>query len=121
MGTKGNRVAGVLYSSDPRHYDRVDWVFALGFVSVVSGALAVFWTDSAPDAMVSIVVMFVAICVMLLCLGFEDLLGKKDGSHDGGGDEAEASAADAFKDGDAFDECEMGRGIGRKKGPKGKT
>jgi len=114
MGTTGgNSIARVLRSSDPRRYDRVDWVFALGFVLVVVGSLTAFWSDSIPATVSSIVGMFIGVCVMLLCLGVE----AKSGASKPGG----ARANDAFKDGDAFEEDEMGRGIGRKKGPKGRT
>ncbi len=113
MGTTGgNRIAGVLYSSNPRRYDKVDWVFGLGFVLVVVGSLASFWSDSFSATVSSIVGMFVGVCVMLLCIGVE--------GRSGASDEGDPNANDAFKDGDAFEEDETGRGIGREKGPKGR-
>ena len=116
MGTTGgNRIAGILYLSDPRHYDKVDWVFACGFVLVVTGAVVLYWAGSVLTTVSSIVGMFVGICVMWLCLSFEDGSGEPSDSGRG------SKANDAFKDGDALGECEMGRGIGREKGPKGRT
>lgn len=114
MGTTGgNSIARVLHSSDPRRYDRVDWVFALGFVLVVVGGLTVYWSDSVTVTLSSIVGMLVGVCVMFLCLGVEGRSGKVS-------DEGDGRANDAFKHGDAFEEDEMGRGIGREKGPKGR-
>lgn len=114
MGTTGgNRIAGVLYSSDPRRYDKVDWVFALGFVLVVVGGLTLYWTDSVTVAVSSTVGIFVGVCVMLLCLSVE---GRSGANKDG-----DTSPNDAFKGGDAFEEDETGRGIGREKGPKGRA
>ena len=98
---------------DPRRYGRVDRVFALGFGLVVAGALGVFLSGSAAVSVSSVAGMFVGVCVMLVCLGVED------GSEDEGAGSTNPNSG--FKDGDTFEECEMGRGIGREKGPKGRT
>lgn len=117
MGTTGgNRIADVLYSSDPRHYDSVDRVFALGFVLVVVGGVTLFWTDSLPVTLASLVGMFLALCVMVVCIGFEDLLGDKESRKED--DETNVSATEAFEGGDAFEGREGLRGRGKRRGPE---
>jgi hypothetical protein len=109
MGTTGgNRIARVLHSTDPRRYDGVDRVFALGFGLVVAGAFTVFWTESTSVAVASMVGMFLGFCIMVLCMGFEDLLGDKEKR--GTEDEKKVVAVDGFKGGDAFEEREGMRG-----------
>jgi hypothetical protein len=115
MGTTGgNRVAAFVRSLNPLNHNRVDTVFAVGFVVVVVGAFTVFWTNSFVVAAVSLVGMSLGLCVMLVCMGFEDVLGGKSvrnteaRENTGGGD--------GFQDGDVFEESEGPRR--RKKGPK---
>ena len=114
MGTTGgNRIAEVLHSSNPRRYDSVDRAFALGFFLVAVGAFTVYWTESPIMAIASMVGMILGFCVMVLCMGFEDLLGEKeirDVEGEGSG------TLEGFEGGDAFDENGVPRR--RRKGPK---
>ena len=111
----GNRIAKLVRFSNPWHHSRADRVFGLGFALVVSGAFGLFWTGSATMAMASLVVMSLGFCVMVLCMGVEDLFGKtefpvKKGEKDRG--------VDGFESGDAFEDD--GGPHRRRKGPKGR-
>lgn len=102
MGTTGgNRIAEVLHSSNPQRYDTVDRVFGLGFVLVFVGAFTVYWTESPVVMIAAMVGMVLGFCVMVLCMGFEDVLGEKKIR------DAKGEGSDTFKGfegGDAFDE-----------------
>lgn len=114
MGTTGgNRIAEALHFSNPGRYDNVDRAFALGFVLVVVGAFTVYWTESPVMTAASMVGMMLGFCVMVLCIGFEDVLGEKEVQE---AKEESSGTLDGFEGGDAFDENEGPRR--RRKGPK---
>jgi len=66
----------LLYYMNPFNYDRIDWIFSAAFLAVVAGAVMLFFTQSVLMTIASLVGMFLSFCVMLLCVGIEDLLKK---------------------------------------------
>jgi hypothetical protein len=81
------------------------------------GAFTVFWTNSFVVAAVSLVGMSLGLCVMLVCMGFEDVLGGKRVRNTERGENT--GARDGFQDGDVFEESEGPHR--RRKGPKRRT
>lgn len=88
---------GVLYSLNPKNYDRLDWIFAFSFVVLIAGVVVMFRTTSTLVATGSLVVMVLAFVSMLLCAGIEDIL--KEGYH-------KISGEEGGEDSKAFDERE---------------
>lgn len=103
------KVPEAMYYMNPFNYDRIDWIFSLGFVMVIASAFTMFLTESVLMAVASLVGMFLAFCVMLMCMGVEDLL--KKGYHRLGIGDIEEETEE-FQGGERFRE---------EKGPKQKT
>jgi len=74
----GQILAEILYSLDPRRFNKVDYVFLFSFLLLLLGALSLFWTESLLVAVISLVGMFLAFLSMLLCVGLEDLFEDKE-------------------------------------------
>ena len=103
--TKG-KAPEAMYYMNPFNYDRIDWIFALGFVGVIASAFTMFLTESVIMTVASLVGMFVSFCVMLVCMGIEDLL--KDGFHRLGiGDTEEET--EEFQGGESFQDEQQGQ------------
>ncbi len=91
-----------IYYLNPRRYDLIDWIFASGFVLVLSGAFMLFWTENPMIALASLMVMFLAFATMLMCVGIEDILKEGLWKVSGGGDGD--SESESFEGGQSFRE-----------------
>lgn len=71
-------LAEIVYSLDPRRFNKVDYVFLFSFLVLLVGALLMFLTESVTVAMISLVGVFLAFGSMVLCVGLEDLFERKE-------------------------------------------
>jgi len=71
-------LAKVLYSLDPRKFNKVDYVFLFSFLVLLIGALVMFQTQNVTVAMISLVGIFLAFFSMILCVGLEDLFEREE-------------------------------------------
>lgn len=92
----------LMYYMNPFNYDRIDWIFAAAFFAVVAGGAVLFFSQTVLMTVASLVGMFLSFCVMLLCVGIEDLL--KDGVRKLGVGDFEET--EKFEEGESFEEGE---------------
>jgi Ca2+/Na+ antiporter len=86
MGTKkGNRVdkvlyyfGEVLYKPNLRRFNKLNIFFTLGFFVFIASAFTLFWMDSITSTFTSLLVMFLAVCVMVICMSYEYVFGEED-------------------------------------------
>lgn len=97
------KVPEFMYYMNPFNYDRIDWIFAAAFSAVVAGGAVLFFSQTVLMTVASLLGMFLSFCVMLLCVGIEDLL--KDGVHRLGLSDTEEETEE-FQGGESFEEGE---------------
>ena len=71
-------LAEIVYSLDPRRFNKVDYVFLFSFLVLLIGALVMFQTQNVTVAMISLVGIFLAFFSMILCVGLEDLFEREE-------------------------------------------